>query len=37
MEIEYCIELVGESSLLFLRCKLVDVYGSSCTEIDSCR
>jgi hypothetical protein len=37
MEIESCIELVGESSVLFLRCKLVDGYGSSCIGIYSCR
>jgi hypothetical protein len=24
MEMESCIELVGESSVLFVRCKLVD-------------
>jgi hypothetical protein len=37
MEMESCIELVGESTVFFFRCKLVDVYGSSCIEIDSCR
>jgi hypothetical protein len=37
MEMESCVELVGESSVLFVRCKLVDRYGSSCIGIGSCR
>ena len=37
MEMESCIELVGESSVFFVRCKLVDGNGSSCIGIYSCR
>jgi hypothetical protein len=37
MEMESCVELVGESTVWFVICKLVDGYGSSCIGIDSCR
>jgi hypothetical protein len=37
MEMESCIELVGESSVLFVRCKLVDGNGRLCIGIYSCR
>jgi hypothetical protein len=37
MEMESFVELAGESSVLFVRCKLVDGNGSSCIGIYSCR